>query len=301
MIGPEEKSASGGWTPKVVAQQLGVSVITLRTWERRYGLGPGTREPGRHRRYDDADVRRLRRMVELTGQGMSASAAAAAALAEDDGGPPPVLRVVPEQGTDAAQRGLLAAALRLDAPLLRELARAAIEEFGVVPAWEQAFVPVLVELGRRVADSGSGVEVEHVVSDSIEHVLRERATVRERGGLCALLSAAPEEQHTLPLDALAAALAELGRSSRMLGARVPPAALLTAVDRLRPLVTVVWSHHRDTALATPVRELTEDRHTVLMLAGPGWEGVAVPGHARRVHQLGEAARFVEDAVGRRWH
>ena len=40
-----------------------------------------------------------------------------------------------------------------------------------------------------------------------------------------LLACADEEQHSLPLEALAAALAETGVPSRLLGARVPPDAL----------------------------------------------------------------------------
>ncbi|WHT16262.1 MerR family transcriptional regulator [Crossiella sp. CA-258035] len=300
MIGPGERPASGEWTPKAVAQRLGVSAITLRTWERRYGLGPGDRQPGKHRRYTEEDVRRLRRMVELTGQGMAAAAAAATALAESDPAAGPVFPTTPELTTESAVRGLHAAALRMDAPALRHLTRTAIAEFGVIGAWERVCTPVLVELGQRVAESGSGVEIEHVISDSIEHVLRELTHLPEQGNLCALLSAAPDEHHTLPLDALAAALAGLRRSSRMLGARVPPAALLGAVRRLRPLVTVVWSHQPATALATPVRELTEDRRTVLVLAGPGWAEVEVPEHARRVQDLRGAVRFIDEAASRRW-
>jgi len=31
------------------ARRIGVAVTTIRTWDRRYGLGPTYREPGRHR------------------------------------------------------------------------------------------------------------------------------------------------------------------------------------------------------------------------------------------------------------
>ena len=42
-----------------VARRLGVSVTTLRTWHQRYGLGPSLHEAGRHRRYAEADLRKL--------------------------------------------------------------------------------------------------------------------------------------------------------------------------------------------------------------------------------------------------
>jgi DNA-binding transcriptional MerR regulator len=37
-----------------VARRLGVAPATLRTWDRRYGLGPSEHEAGAHRRYTPA-------------------------------------------------------------------------------------------------------------------------------------------------------------------------------------------------------------------------------------------------------
>mgnify|MGYP000909311355 CR=1 FL=1 len=39
-----------------VSKRLGVSASTLRTWERRYGVGPEERAAGAHRRYLPDDV-----------------------------------------------------------------------------------------------------------------------------------------------------------------------------------------------------------------------------------------------------
>jgi hypothetical protein len=62
-----------------------------------------------------------------------------------------------------------------------------------------------------------------------------------------LIAAPDEEQHVLPLHALAAALAELNRPSVLLGASVPSAALVAAAARIAPPVIFLWSHHPDTA------------------------------------------------------
>ena len=67
-----------------VAAKLGVSASTLRTWERRYGLGPGARPAGSHRRYLPEDVQRLSRMTDLIRSGVSAADAAATVLALGD-------------------------------------------------------------------------------------------------------------------------------------------------------------------------------------------------------------------------
>src|SRR5918999_1541763 len=59
-----------------VARRTGVTVPTLRAWERRYGLLVPVRTAGGHRRYRDEDVQRVLAVLELTGQGWAVGAAA---------------------------------------------------------------------------------------------------------------------------------------------------------------------------------------------------------------------------------
>jgi len=63
-----------------VARRLGVAPATLRTWDRRYGLGPSGRTAGSHRRYTPEDVARLLVMRRLTLEGVAPVDAARAAL-----------------------------------------------------------------------------------------------------------------------------------------------------------------------------------------------------------------------------
>ncbi|GAA3458321.1 MerR family transcriptional regulator [Saccharothrix longispora] len=286
MRGPVEQ-----WSPGAVARMLGISPTTLRTWDRRYGLGPSSREEGKHRRYSGEDVSRLRRMLELTGQGMAPAAAAASALGAAPppgpsraGGGPRAIAVDSAEG-----RGFARAAARLDAPLMSTLASELVERHGVVAAWESVLVPFLVALGERVAAQGRGVEIEHLATAGIAGVLRASPVPPVRGRLPALLACAPEEQHSLPLDALAAALAERDVASRNLGARVPAEALLDAATLLSPGSVVVWAHSRPHAEAAPVAELTSRGHAVLV-GGAGWD--EVPTSARRLGSLGEAVAVV---------
>lgn len=55
---------------------------TVRTWDRRYGLGPDAHTGGRHRRWTPSDVARLERMCALTATGIPPAEAARAVLAE---------------------------------------------------------------------------------------------------------------------------------------------------------------------------------------------------------------------------
>ena len=72
-------------TVTAVSSKLGVSASTLRTWERRYGLGPGERSAGSHRRYLPEDVARLSHMIELIQSGVTPSDAAAIVLSQSRG------------------------------------------------------------------------------------------------------------------------------------------------------------------------------------------------------------------------
>ncbi|WP_407318912.1 MerR family transcriptional regulator [Isoptericola halotolerans] len=81
---------SGGSRPSgpglavaAVARRLGVAPATLRTWDRRYGLGPSDRTAGSHRRYTPDDVARLLVMRRLTLEGVAPVDAAEAALEAD--------------------------------------------------------------------------------------------------------------------------------------------------------------------------------------------------------------------------
>ena len=82
-------------TVAAMARWLGVAPATLRTWDRRYGLGPSLHTRGSHRRYSSADVARFEFMRRLTVQGVPPDHAARLARqtpnasgTESDRGPP---------------------------------------------------------------------------------------------------------------------------------------------------------------------------------------------------------------------
>lgn len=102
-----------------VSAKLGVSASTLRTWERRYGLGPSSRRAGSHRRYLPEDIARLSRMVDLIRSGVSAADAASTVLAlggdalgdsvgdlEEPSGPEDLVRAARDLAYERLQRML---------------------------------------------------------------------------------------------------------------------------------------------------------------------------------------------------
>ncbi|MFD0019758.1 MerR family transcriptional regulator [Streptomyces sp. NPDC058382] len=304
-----------GLTTGTVARHLGVAPTTLRTWDRRYGIGPAARPGGGHRRWTPDDIAVLERMCGLTSSGVPPAEAARTALnAAPD---PPVARAParsfpPPSGTepealtpDVARqeaRGLARAALRLDARTIDERLAAAIDRHGLLAAWDEVIMPTLHAVGRKWQTSGERyVEVEHLLSWHVSSALRRVAAqpVVHDGAGVTLLACTPGETHTLPLEALAAGLAERGLGVRMFGASVPGEALTEAVRRIGPSAVVLWSQSRNTAgrsLAQHVAAIewgvrgARSRPAVL-IAGPGWAGSPLPG-THRPQGLGEAIRMV---------
>jgi hypothetical protein len=189
--------------------------------------------------------------------------------------------------------------MRLDAPAIRNLLQEALETRGVVGTWKDVIMPVLIGIGERYEATGRLVEVEHLTSRCVTEVLSSviRPTAQQVPRV--LLSCADEEQHTLPLEALAAALAEAGTASRLLGARVPPDALGDAVARTGPVVVVVWSQLPPTADPGQLARLLTGpgRPLVVAAAGPGWSPRGLPPEIAVLGSLGEALRVVLAAVG----
>ncbi|MFD7701735.1 MerR family transcriptional regulator [Streptomyces caelestis] len=314
----------GGLTTGEVARRLGVAPTTVRTWDRRYGLGPDGHTGGRHRRWTAGDVARLERMCALTATGLPPAEAARLARGE---GPP---TVVPARGAAVEPRrppsrsragsglrlgdvrqeckGIARAALRLDAAALERLLLAAIAEHGLVTAWTEVIVPTLQAVGRKWETSGERyVEVEHFLSWHVSGALRRTTpdTVADRPGSTTVLACVPGENHTLALEVLSAALVQRGVPVRMFGGALPVESLIAAVRRTGPAAVGLWAQSRTTAsrpLAQHVAGMEwgvrgARRKPVVLTLGPGWAGRAVAGSVRPTG-LAEAVAVLESVVTR---
>ncbi|MEU8655431.1 MerR family transcriptional regulator [Actinoplanes philippinensis] len=199
---------------------------------------------------------------------------------------------------DPAARGLARAAMRLDGPSMRYILESAVTHRGVISAWTNVMMPVLIGIGERYEATKRFVEVEHLLSRAITEALSIVPRPPRELAPRVLLAAADEEQHTLPLEALAAALAENGVPSRLLGARVPSRALVDAVDRTGPAVVVLWSQLPGTGNVAQLGCLMALPHPPLVIAaaGPGWPLADLPPTVTPLSGLAEAVRVVSSAI-----
>ena len=303
----------------VAARRLGIAPATLRTWDRRYGLGPTQREGGSHRRYSVVDLARLDYMAALIRSGSSPAQAAAIALARTftpEECAPIASRPATVIGGDVAQgrigggnvvatpgggrraRGLAKSASSIDQTACASIISESLHEIGVISTWEDLLVPVLKSIGDMWELRECGIEVEHVLSTAVQVELSafafKTATQASRGTV--LLGAVAGDDHQLPLWAVGAALAEQGIRFVHLGGGLPLESLGDVISRTGPSGVFLWSQLQGSADADRLAGLPSLRpNPRIVIGGPGWRN-APPRGVYVADSLGGAVALMSEII-----
>lgn len=287
--GRDEPRAGGSWTPGKVAELLGVSPVTLRTWAARYGVGPTLRDDGRHRRYSDADVRRLQYMQRLIERGVRAREAAAVAFAGLDD-------AVPAVSVDRHIEELERAAESLEFASLAALLDETLDALGPGAAWTEVLVPVLRHLGGRWLRGDVCFDSEWALTGEISLALQRYSAgfANTPPGRAVLLACCSEERHSLPMEVLRAAMVEVGIPAVYLGQMVPAETTAAIAAKLDPVVVFLWSMSAATVDDPLVQRLRRDGFDTVV-AGPGWENHAGRDGAR-VNDLAAALELAAERL-----
>ncbi|MGW4523879.1 MerR family transcriptional regulator [Amycolatopsis sp. NPDC004378] len=253
-----------------VARILGVSQVTLRTWEQRYGIGAAEREANGRRRYTPEDVERLRRMRALQAQGTSARDAARLVLD----------RSAAEVTSGQRRQRLAETAELLDLATMGGLVDDALGTLGVATAWTEVVSPVLRAIGERWAQLGdrTAMAAEWALATAASGALdRYPAPAPARTGRAPVIFVCgPAERHELPVKMLSAALSDVGAPAMFLGGLVSLDVLRVVTARFTPSEVVVWSMTSPSADVRILRALHGDGVPVRP-AGPGWRGLPTVG------------------------
>ena len=260
-------------TVAAVARRIGVAPATLRTWDRRYGLGPSSHEAGEHRRYCPSDLAQLTLMRRLIISGVAPADAAVRAKAHS--GSVSVENVIQDfEVREDVVESLHRAAKSLDKNFVETLLRKDIAENGVIASWTEVIVPLLFLVGDEWAATGEGIEVEHMLSEIIKRLLREGVVeIKEPVNTQpVLLASVGEELHCLALHALAAALAEKRIETFFLGARTPLEAISGMVKRAAPPAVFLWAQLEQNSDPKYFTDLPVVRPAPrVIVGGPGWD------------------------------
>lgn len=317
-------AAGPSLTVAAVARRLGVAPATLRTWDRRYGLGPSEHLAGSHRRYSSADVSRLLVMRRLTLEGVAPSEAARTAL-ETQEGPAADLTAqgagaeIIDAFADAVPMAadppaLVAAAAQFDNAAVRWML-ARVQPRDVLAWWTDLVQPALDALDKRAALESPGEHAAPALVAAAFAELRSRAAVSASRSSEQPGPRDPDAPDTRPVvlavptgrtsdllvHVLATALQESGVRAKVLsGPRTR--AVATAVDRVRPAAVLVHvaadGGAADLEAGQTVQAVVDTAPDVpLFLHREGVGQVELPANVHRVRTLTGALHEIVAVVG----
>ncbi len=299
-------------TVAAVAARLGVAPATLRTWDRRYGLGPSARLAGSHRRYGAEDLARLVVMRRLTLDGVAPSEAARVARATssedlDDVGTSlaPVVPLGVRTDVDGRHTGpvtvtaLVDAALGMDAGRCRRIMAAGLSD-GAERWWSELVSPARSAIAARTVLARPGDDAQALLDAAALAVLRKRPgsapELADGPRDTVLLAPAADGTGRLALHALAAALVEREVRARVVTGPVDARHLVELCTMVRPAALVVLSDRARAELGI-VAELHVALSDLNIFVGTVDEaaGRALPLH-RSVHRVRTFAGLLHEVT-----
>lgn len=232
---------------RTVSALTGVSTVTLRAWERRYGLIRPVRTPSGHRLYTHAHVEEIRRVLALVERGIPVSRvrpvldAEAASRAPDATGDP---------WRDYQER-MAAAVAAFDEPALDDVYDEAMSLHSIDSVTARVVLPLLERLGNRWEKVDGAIAEEHFFATYLRSKLGARLQHRMRyaTGPRLVAACAPGEQHEVGLLLFAIEARNAGLRPVLLGADTPLADMAVAQRRSgADGIVISWSVDPDDAV-----------------------------------------------------
>ncbi|WP_392544126.1 MerR family transcriptional regulator [Oryzobacter telluris] len=280
-----------------LATRVGVSTHVLRAWESRYGLLQPIRSAGGYRLYGPEDERRVRDVVALRDQGVSAVEAARRVLAAERAG---VSALDPSREIDSSDgygagrgtpppgvdTGRAPASLRSDPPMLvaqlldavsaldEDRAHAVLDTAFLERSVESAIIDVVLPLLRRIGEMWElgriGIAQEHFASSLLRRRLGALSLTWGVGsGPVAVLACPPGEFHDIVLLSFGVLLGRAGWRIRYLGPDTPVHSLAGAAKIARA-DAVVLASRRPSGFRAHAKSLSRlGKEYPLWLAGRG--------------------------------
>jgi len=207
------------YTIGTVSKLTGVGAITLRAWERRYGLIQPVRKESGHRLYTRRHIDQINRITALTQQGMRISQIHSEMLESS---------ADVEVGPDADKwkdylDSMMASIISFDEERLEEIYNEALSMYPIGLVTRKLLTPLLVELGLRWESNAGNIAEEHFFAFYLRNKLGARYHHRSRGsrGPLILVAGLPGEHHEIGLLLFALAAHEAGYRVLPLGANMP--------------------------------------------------------------------------------
>jgi DNA-binding transcriptional MerR regulator len=213
-----------------VSELTGVNSVTLRAWERRYGLIRPSRTDSGRRLYSETDVRLIEHVLEQLDAGMPISSVARSVLSEGFDEAPVV------DAWQEYRQSMIQAMTEFNEPVMDSIYNEAMSLYPVDIVTSRLVIPLLQELGERWSQNKEGsIAEEHFFSVFMRNKLGARFHHRNayNSGPVIVAACLPGEFHEFGLLLFALSAHARGYRLILLGADMPLHELPLVINRTR--------------------------------------------------------------------
>ena len=213
---------------RTVSELTGVNSVTLRAWERRYGLIKPLRTPKGHRLYTQKDIELINRILDGLSQGRSIGQIAREILHKTTEEEIEYLDV-----WEKYQHRMIDAIARFDEHSLDSVYNDAMSLYPVDVVTSQLIMPLLEKLGERWEDKTGSVAEEHFFSVYLRNKLGARFHHQnlKNTGPKLIMACLPGEHHEFGILLFALTALSKGLQVILLGADLPVTELQQVTER----------------------------------------------------------------------
>jgi DNA-binding transcriptional MerR regulator len=223
-----QTTATQSFPIRAVSEITGVNSVTLRAWERRYGLIKPMRTPKGHRLYSKQDIELIQGILDRLSQGMSISQIARNILDKtsvDEG--------EHSDTWDQYCLHMIEAVSRFDEHALEAVYNDAMSLYPVDVVTTRLIMPLLEELGNRWKEMTGSIAEEHFFSVYLRNKLGARfhhQNLRNSGPKL-IMACLPGEQHEFGILLFALTAHSKGYQAILLGADLPVTELIQVAEK----------------------------------------------------------------------
>jgi DNA-binding transcriptional MerR regulator len=266
---------------KAVAQETGLKPVTIRAWERRYGLPQPGRTAGGDRRYGARDVALLKWLVARQAEGVAISQAVALWRSLEQQGRDPLgqdqTAAVPAAGSgaqpvpqlDELRQRWIDSCLAFDQAAAEQVLGRAFALFPAETVCHEVLRRGLAEIGAGWYHGAITIQQEHFASvltlRRVEMLVASLPppTRQERF----LIACAPGDTHTLAPLLLTYVLGLRGWPVIYLGPNVPTQAMESTIEQVQPELVILSAQQLHTAAALQESATVISQHNVPVAYG----------------------------------
>ncbi len=229
-----------------VSRVTGVNPVTLRAWERRYGLIQPTRTESGHRLYSQADIETVQRVLAWIERGVSVSKVGKI-LARGQGTASTQRQARPDEAVSGEwaewQAQLARAVAGFDEMRLEQVYGQVFSTYPASVAFEQILMPVWQGGLQRPGDFGRASEWLFLDAFLRARVLQRLQLARSQGPQRVLLAAIPGQCRELELLVAGLLLSGGEVAVSVLALGQPLEELPLVCEKMQPQVLVLFSNH----------------------------------------------------------